>query len=211
MKFDVYNQGREKVGNIDLADDVFGVEVREHLLYAVVRYQRNAARSGNHKVKQRSEVRGGGKKPWRQKGTGRARQGHSRSPHWVGGGVVFGPVVRSHAFKLNKKVRLAALKSALSRRVVDQAVYVLEDLALPEFKTRQVTDLMERFELGDALIVAPRDEKLERSARNLASVTVLAPEGLNVYDVLRRKNLVLTRAAVDAVITRLQADDQKGS
>jgi large subunit ribosomal protein L4 len=115
-------------------------------------------------------------------------------------------VVRSHAFKLNKKVRLAALKSALSRRAADQAVFVLEDLALPEFKTRQVTDLLERFDMNDALIVAARDEKLERSARNLASVTVLPPEGLNVYDVLRRKNLVLTRAAVDAVTTRLQAE-----
>ena len=114
---DVFNVQHDKVGEVELPDSVFGVEVREHLLYAAVRYQRAKARAGTHKVKSRSEVRGGGKKPWRQKGTGRARQGTTRAPQWRGGGVVFGPTVRSHAFKLNKKVRRAALKSALSRRV----------------------------------------------------------------------------------------------
>jgi large subunit ribosomal protein L4 len=205
MKIDVYNPSREKVGQVDLADGVFGVEVKDHLLYAVVRYQRAAARQGTHKVKQRAEVRGGGKKPWRQKGTGRARQGSTRAPHWKGGGVVFGPHVRSHAFKLNKKVRQAALKCALSRRVAESKLVVLDDLELPEIKTRQVVDFLSRFEMTDALIVAPRNLKLELSARNLPTVTMLPPEGLNVYDVLRRRNIVLTRAAVDAVTARLSA------
>lgn len=203
MKIDVYNPAREKVGELDLIDAVFGAEVREHLLYAVVRYQRAAARAGTHKVKERAEVSGGGRKPWRQKGTGRARQGSSRAPHWKGGGVVFGPHVRSHAFKLNKKVRQLALVSALSCRARDKAIVVLDGFELTEIKTRQVADFMRRFELSDMLLVADRDDRLERSARNLPNVTTLAPEGVNVYDVLRRRNLVITRAAIDAVTSRL--------
>lgn len=204
MKIDIFDTNREKVGDLELDDSVFGAEVKEHLLYAAVRYQRAKARAGTHKVKERAEVRGGGKKPWRQKGTGRARQGSSRSPHWRGGGVVFGPVVRSHAFKLNRKVRQAALRSALSRRVQENAVFVLDDFAIEAPKTKQVAAFMGKFELPDMLLVADRNETLEKSARNLQSVTLLPPEGLNVYDVLRRKNLVLTRAAVEAVTTRLQ-------
>lgn len=200
---DVYNPNRDKVGEIDLADAVFGAEVREHLLYAAVRYQRAKARAGTHKAKERAEVRGGGRKPWRQKGTGRARQGSIRSPQWRGGGVVFGPRVRSHGFKLNKKVLRSALVSALSRRAAESSVVVLEDWELPEIRTRHVVDFMQRFELSDMLLVAQRDEKLERSARNLQAVTMLPPEGLNVYDVLHRNNLVMTRAAVDAVTARL--------
>lgn len=203
MKIDVYNPAREKVGEMDLADAVFGAEVREHLLYAAVRYQRAGARAGTHSVKERAEVSGGGRKPWRQKGTGRARQGSTRAPHWRGGGVTFGPQVRSHAFKLNKKVRQLALVSALSRRVQDNTVVVLDAFDLPEIKTRQVAEFMRRFEIGDMLLVAVRDEKLERSARNLPNVTTLPPEGVNVYDVLRRRNLVITRAAVDAVTNRI--------
>ncbi len=200
---DVYNPNRDKVGELELDDAVFGAEVREHLLYAAVRYQRAKARSGNHKAKERAEVRGGGRKPWRQKGTGRARQGSIRSPQWRGGGVVFGPRVRSHGFKLNKKVLRSALVSALSRRVAESSVVVLEDWQLEGIRTRHVVDFMRRFELSDMLLVASRDETLERSARNLKSVTMLPPEGLNVYDVLHRNNLVMTRAAVDAVTARL--------
>ncbi|MBX2801422.1 MAG: 50S ribosomal protein L4 [Myxococcales bacterium] len=200
---DIHNPNREKVGELDLDDAVFGAEVREHLLYAAVRYQRAKARAGTHKVKERAEVAGGGRKPWRQKGTGRARQGTIRAPQWRGGGVVFGPRVRVHAFKLNRKVRRAALVSAISRRTEESALVVLEDWQLSEIKTRQVTEFMKRFELADMLLVAPRDERLERSARNIPSVTVLPPEGLNVYDVLRRRNLVMTRAAVEAVTARL--------
>jgi large subunit ribosomal protein L4 len=208
-KIDIYNPDKKKVGEIELADAVFGTEVREHLLYAAVRYQRAKARAGTHKSKQRSDVRGGGRKPWRQKGTGRARQGSIRSPQWRGGGTVFGPVVRSHAMKLNKQVRSAALCSALSRRVAEKAVLVLDDLVLPEIKTRQITEFMKRFELGDMLLVTtsggPADTNLERSARNLGSVTLIRPEGVNVYDVLLHKNLVLTRSAVEHLTARLGA------
>src|SRR5688572_12786240 len=131
-KIDIYNPDKKKVGELELADAVFGTEIREHLLYAAVRYQRAKARAGTHQSKRRSDVRGGGRKPWKQKGTGRARQGSTRSPQWRGGGTVFGPVVRSHATKLNKQVRAAALRSALTRRVQEGALVVLDDFALPE-------------------------------------------------------------------------------
>lgn len=200
----VYNQARKKVGSVDLDDGVWAVEVKEHLLYAAVRYQDAAARQGTHKAKGRSEIRGGGKKPWKQKGTGRARHGSSRSPQWRGGGVVFGPLVRSHAFKMNKAVRRAALRCALSRRVSEERVVVLDAMDLPEIKTRQVVDFMGRFELPDMLLVldAPSDNVM-KSSRNLASVTVLPAEGLNVRDVLRRRNLVVTQSAVASITDRL--------
>jgi large subunit ribosomal protein L4 len=200
---DVYNVNREKVGSLDLADAVFGADVKEHLLYAAVRYQRAAARQGTHKAKERAEVRGGGKKPFRQKGTGRARQGSTRSPQWRGGGVVFGPRVRGHAFKLNKKVRKAALCSALSRRCGEDRVVVLDELAFDAPKTKQVTELMKRFDVKDMLLVALPNENVARSARNLASVTVLPPEGVNVYDVLLRGHLVVTKDAASALAERL--------
>jgi large subunit ribosomal protein L4 len=206
MKVDVFDIERRKVGDLDLDDAVFGGEVRDHLLYAAVRYQRAKARAGTHESKRRSDVRGGGKKPWRQKGTGRARQGSTRAPHWRGGGTVFGPLTRSHAFKLNKKVRALALMSALARRAKDQALIVLDAFAVDAPKTKKVAEFMQRFELVEMTLVAPRDEALEKSARNLQSVTLLPPEGLNVYDVLRRRHLVLTRAAVEAVTNRLRAD-----
>jgi large subunit ribosomal protein L4 len=205
-KITLYSPDKKEVGEIELADAVFGAEVREHLLYAAVRYQRAKARAGTHKSKQRSDVRGGGRKPWRQKGTGRARQGSIRSPQWRGGGTVFGPVVRSHAMKLNKQVRAAALCSALSRRVEEKALVVLDDFVLPEIKTRQVTEFMKRFELADMLLVTTGGgadaANLERSARNLGAVTLIRPEGVNVYDVLLHKNIVMTRSAVEALTAR---------
>ena len=201
---DVYNTQREKVSQIDLDDAIFGGEVKEHLLYAVVRYQMAARRQGTHKTKGRSEVAGGGRKPWKQKGTGRARQGSIRSPQWRGGGTIFGPVPRDHSFKLNKKVRAAALRSALARRAQEGALVVLDKFEVAEPKTRVVVDFLERFELSDALFVLPvQDEKFSLSARNIPTVTVLPTEGLNVYDVLRRKNLVLTKGALEAVTQRL--------
>lgn len=200
---DVYNASGEKVSTIELPEEIFGAEVRDHLLYAAVRYQRAKARSGNHKVKERAEVSGGGRKPWRQKGTGRARQGSTRSPQWRGGGVVHGPKVRSHAHKLNKRVRRMALISALSRRAAENKIVVLDTLSFPEKKTRQVVDLMKAFELSDMLLISAGDENVDVSARNLQSVTVLRPEGLNVYDILLRGNLVLTADAVQAIANRL--------
>lgn len=200
----VFNQNREKMGDIVLDDAVFGGDVKDHLLYAAVRYQMAKRRQGTHKVKERAEVRGGGKKPYKQKGTGRARQGTTRAPQWRGGGVVFGPRPRSHEFKLNKKVRRSALCSALSKRALDNAITVIDEIALAEAKTKQVVDLLARFELGDTLIVLGSDNKnLALSARNLPNVTVLSAEGVNVYDVLLRSNLVLTRDAVSALTTRL--------
>jgi large subunit ribosomal protein L4 len=200
----VYNQNRDKVGDLALDDTVFGAEVKEHLFYAVVRWQLAMRRQGTHSTKGRAEISGGGKKPWKQKGTGRARQGSIRSPQWRGGGVVHGPKPRSYEFKLNRKIRQAALRGALTRRAQENALVVLDGLDLPEIKTRQVVDFMKKFELGEALVVLPeRDEKVERSARNLQNVTVLPAEGLNVYDVLNHKNLVMTRGAVEAVVARL--------
>lgn len=201
---DVYNQEREKVADIELDDRIFGSEVNENLMFAMVRYQLAKRRQGTHKAKERSDVRGGGAKPYRQKGTGRARQGTIRAPQWRGGGIVHGPRPRSHAFKLNKKVRRAALRSALSRRVEEDAVVVIEDLKLPEIKTKQVVELLKRFELDDALLVlAEKDDIVVRSARNLRELTVLPPEGVNVYDILSRKSLVLTQGAVQALTKRL--------
>lgn len=200
---DVHDMNREKVGEIDLPDAIFNTEVKDHLLFAVVRYQRAKARQGTHSVRNRSAVRGGGKKPYRQKGTGRARQGTTRAPQWRGGGVVFGPTPRSYAFKLNKKIRRAALRCALSRRMQDNALVVVDDLAMDAPKTRDFKSFMARFELTDALVVGTVSDNARLSARNLQEVTMLPPEGLNVMDVLRRRNLVLTKSAVEVLSARL--------
>jgi len=200
---DVHNQDNEKVSTLDLDDAVFGAEVKGHLLHTIVRYQLAKRRQGTHAVKNRAEVRGGGKKPFRQKGTGRARAGTIRSPIWRGGGTVFGPTPRSYAFKLNKKVRRAALASALSKRTEDKSLVVLDKLEFGEIKTKQVVGFMKTFGLEDMLLVCAADEKVLKSARNLPGVTVLPPEGLNVYDVLRRSNLVMTEDAVKAITERL--------
>jgi len=204
-KLDVYNIEKKKVSKIDLEESVFGVEVKEHLLHAVVRYQRAAKRQGTHAVRSRSFVRGGGAKPFRQKGTGRARQGTIRAPQWRGGGIVHGPTSRSHAFKLNKKVRRLALRCALSRRVQEEAVVVLDEISFPEIKTKNVVSFLERFDLSDALVIVAEDnDVLGKSARNLQQVTVLPFGGVNVVDVMRRKNIVLTAAAVEAISERLR-------
>lgn len=201
---DVYNQNREKVAELALSDEVFGAPRRDDLMHAVVRYQLAKKRQGTHKVKGRAEVRGGGAKPWRQKGTGRARQGTTRAPQWRGGGVVHGPTPRSHAFKLNKKVRRAALRSALSHRIAEGSLVVLDDLELPEIKTKHMTNLLRTFELKDALVVMPeKNEKVLLSARNLPNVTFLPVQGVNVRDVLHRGTIVMTKAAVEALTARL--------
>lgn len=200
---DVRNQDNEKVSTFDLDDNVFGAEVKGHLLHTIVRYQLAKRRQGTHAVKGRAEVRGGGKKPFRQKGTGRARAGTIRSPIWRGGGTVFGPTPRSYAFKLNKKVRRAALASALSKRTEDNNLIVLDKIEFGEIKTKQVIGFMKTFGLEDMLLVCSADEKVQKSARNLPGVTVLPPEGLNVYDVLLRSNLVMTEDAVKFITERL--------
>ncbi len=204
-KVDVYNLAKEKVGTAELSDAVFGVEVKEHLFHLVVRAQLAARRQGTHATKQRAMVAGGGKKPWRQKGTGRARQGSTRAPHWRGGGSVFGPQPRSHAFQINKKVRRAALKSALSRRTGEAALVVLDQLTLPEAKTRHFRAFMKTFGFQSLLVVLPKaDDAVALAARNIPGVTVLPVEGLNVYDVLRHKNLVVAQDAIGAIVSRLE-------
>lgn len=201
----VYNTSREAVGTLELSEEVFGAEVKEHLFHLLVRYQLAARRAGTHATKCRSWVAGGGRKPWRQKGTGRARQGSTRSPQWRGGGVVFGPHPRSHAFDVPKKVRRAALRGALSRRAGENALVVLDALQFEEAKTRHFASFMKRFDFNKVLVVVPElEESLDRASRNLPGVTILPVVGLNVYDVLRHQKLVMTVGAVEGVIERLK-------
>ena len=203
---DLFNSTREKVGTVELDDSIFAAEVKEHLFHMVVRYQLAARRQGTHSTKRRAEVSGGGRKPWKQKGTGRARQGSTRAPHWRGGGVVFGPQPRSHAFSLNKKVRRAALRSALSRRQGEGSLYVLDGVTLPEVKTRHFVQFMKAFAFESLLVVVPsEDANLTRAARNIPGVTVLPVAGLNVYDVLRHRNIALTAPAIAPIVERLTA------
>ncbi len=201
----VYNTNGDQVGTIDLADEVFGAEIKEHLFHLLVRYQLAARRSGTHATKQRSWVAGGGRKPWRQKGTGRARQGSTRSPQWRGGGVVFGPRPRSHAFDVPKRVRREALRSALSQRSKDQAVVVVENLDFPNAKTRDFVAFLRKMEQSKALVVVPQvNESLDRVSRNVPGVAVVPVVGLNVYDILRHNTLILTVGAVGGVVERLK-------
>lgn len=201
---DLYNSAREKVGTVDLDERVFGTEVKEHLFHIVVRHQLAARRAGTHSTKQRAMVAGGGKKPWRQKGTGRARQGSTRAPHWRGGGSVFGPQPRSHSFLLPKKVRRAALKSALSRRLGEQALVVLDQVSLPEVKTKYFQAFMKNFGFESLLLVVAQDDTAVRlSSRNIPGVTVLPVAGLNVYDILRHRNIALTAPAIAPIVERL--------
>ena len=201
---DVYNTSRETVGSIELNDSVFGAEVKEHLFHAVVRYQMAKRRAGTHAVKGRAQISGGGKKPYRQKGTGRARQGTTRAPHYRGGGVVHGPHHRSHAHKLPKKVRRAALRCALSRRCEENSLTVFDAFTLPEVKTKLFAGVMSTFEFSDLLLVIDgKDETVMKSARNLQKVTVMPVEGLNVYDILKHRNLAMTSAAAEKLVARL--------
>jgi large subunit ribosomal protein L4 len=203
---DVVTQANAKAGTVELDATVFGVKPRAHLFHAEVRRQLAARRAGTHSTKNRSAVSGGGIKPWKQKGTGRARQGSIRSPQWSGGGVVFGPVPRSHAHDLNKKTRRAALVAALSQRAGEGAVRVVDALALGEIKTRKLAQVLGTLGLGEAsvlIVIDKKDEQVERSARNLPKVSVIRAEGLNVYDVLRHTHLLVTRGALEAVQARL--------
>lgn len=197
---DVFDLEKRKVGEASLPDAVFAADVKPHLLHEVVRMQLANRRAGTHSTLGRSEVRGGGKKPWRQKGTGRARHGSIRSPLWRGGGIVFGPRPRDYSYSVPKKVRKAALRSALTVKAQDGAITVLEHFDLPEVKTKRFVKVMQTFGLDNALIVVDGDnEVLRKSARNVPSIKVLRSEGLNVYDVLKHKALVLTRATIEQI------------
>ena len=199
-KIVVYDMNRKQVSERDLVEEVFNTDVKEYLLHDMVRYQLAARRQGTAKVKGRSEVRGGGKKPFRQKGTGNARQGTTTAPNHVGGGVVFGPTPRDYKFKLNRKVKQSALRSALSARYKEECMTVVNGLDLEQISTKGFAEVLDRFELKKALIVVDGENtNLELSARNLPFIKVLRAEGVNVYDILKYPNLVMTEAAIDQI------------
>ncbi len=196
----IYDQDNKQVGERELAEAVFNTDVKEYLLHDMVRYQLAARRQGSAATKNRSAVKGGSKKPYRQKGTGNARQGTIRAPHYVGGGVAFGPSPKDYTFKLNRKVKKAALCSALSARFQAEKLVVVKDLVVDKISSKSFDQLIKRFELDGALIVIDQaDAKIELSARNLRNVKVLRAEGVNVYDILKYPNLVLTDAAVNEI------------
>jgi len=196
-KVSVYNMEGKEVGTIELNDAVFGVEVNEHLVHMAVVQQLANNRQGTQKAKTRSEVSGGGRKPWRQKGTGHARQGSTRSPQWTGGGVVFAPVPRDYSFKINKKEKRAALKSALTSRVLDNKLIVVDELKFDEIKTKKFQAVMDNLKVKKALVViADNDEKVTMSARNIPTVKTALVNTINVYDILKGDTLVLTKEAV---------------
>ena len=193
----VYNMEGKEVGTIELNDAVFGVKVNEHLVHMAVVQQLANNRQGTQKAKTRSEVSGGGRKPWRQKGTGHARQGSTRSPQWTGGGVVFAPVPRDYSFKINKKEKRAALKSVLTSRVLDNKLIVVDELKFDEIKTKKFQAVMDNLKVKKALVViADNDEKITMSARNIPTVKTALVNSINVYDILKGDTLVLTRDAV---------------
>jgi large subunit ribosomal protein L4 len=199
-KIAVYDINRKQVAERELADAVFNTEVKEYLIHDMVRYQLAARRQGTAKTKNRTEVSGGGRKPYKQKGTGNARQGSSRAPNHVGGGTVFGPTPRDYDFKLNRKVKKAALKSALSARYRDEQMVVLNALQLEQISTKGFVEVLARFDLDKTLVVIEGDNRnVELSARNLPNVKVLRAEGVNVYDVMKYPRLVLTEGAVEQI------------
>ena len=200
-KVTLLSQAGASVGEIELNDAIFGIEPNEAVLFDAVVAQRASLRQGNHKVKNRSEVAGGGRKPWRQKGTGRARQGSIRSPQWRGGGVVFGPTQRSYAYKLPKKVRRLALKSALSAKVLEQNFLVLDALTLDAPKTKDFKAVLAALEINKKalFVTAEVNENVALSARNIPGVTVLTAEGINVLDLLGHDKVVFTQDAVKKV------------
>jgi large subunit ribosomal protein L4 len=200
-KVAVYNMNGEQVGDIELNDKLFAAPVRPDLMHSVVLSLLAARRQGTHKVKNRSEVAGGGRKPWRQKGTGRARQGSTRSPQWKGGGVVFGPTTdRNYSLKVPKKVRRLALYSALSNKADEGKIIVLDNLAVPEIKTKHMAALLRSLNLKKALVVdAVQAENAYLSARNIQGLKYVEANALNVYDLLQHEHLVLTKDAVAKV------------
>ena len=196
----VYNMEGKEVGTIELNDAVFGVEVNEHLVHMAVVSQLANKRQGTQKAKTRSEVSGGGRKPWRQKGTGHARQGSTRAPQWTGGGVVFAPTPRDYSFKLNKKERRAALKSALTSRVEEKKFIVVDEINFDEIKTKKFQDVLNNLSVSKALVVLEDGNKnAELSARNIADVKTAKTNTINVYDILKYNTVIATKAAVQAI------------
>lgn len=210
MKLEIYDLGTAKsAGEIDVDDSVFGADVKEYLFWEVVNWQRARRRAGTHKTKGRSEVAGGGRKPWKQKGTGRARQGSTRAPHWVGGGTVFGPTPRDYSYSMPKKKRREALRSALSQKAALKQIRVVDTLAFPDIKTKAAAGVLNRFDAPKALFVdvtsrdgenqVQHNENLRLSVRNLKNAKYLAAEGLNVEDLLHYDLLFISKPAVEQV------------
>ena len=196
----VYNMEGKEVGSMDLNDAVFGVKINEHLVHMAVVQQLANNRQGTQKAKTRSEVRGGGRKPWRQKGTGHARQGSTRAPQWTGGGVVFAPVPRDYSFKLNKKEKRAALKSALTSRVQENKFIVLDELKFDEIKTKKFVEVMNNLKVEKALVVLnDMDTNIIASAKNIPTVKTAQTNEMNVFDVLKYDTVVITKAAAEKI------------
>ena len=196
----LYNMKGKEVGTIELNDAIFGVEVNEHLVHMAVVQQLANNRQGTQKAKTRSEVSGGGRKPWRQKGTGHARQGSIRAPQWKGGGVVFAPIPRDYSFKLNKKEKRAALKSALTDKVQSGNIVVVDELKFDEIKTKSFAEVMKNLKVESGIVViAENDNNVVLSARNMADVNTTLVGTINVYDILNAKTLVLTKNAVGKI------------
>ena len=196
----VYNMEGVEVGTMELNDAVFGVEVNEHLVHLAVVRQLANNRQGTQKAKTRSEVSGGGRKPWRQKGTGHARQGSTRAPQWTGGGVVFAPVPRDYEVKMNKKERRAALKSALTSKVQDNKFVVVENLALAEIKTKEMQKALTALKAEKALVITANDDKnIVLSARNIAGVKTATPSTINTYDIMKYNTVVVAKEAVATI------------
>lgn len=198
-KVSVYNIEGKEVDTIELNDAVFGVEVNEHLVHMAVVNQLANNRQGTQSAKTRSEVSGGGRKPWRQKGTGHARQGSTRAPQWTGGGVVFAPKPRDYSFKLNKKERRAALKSALSSRVAENKIIVLDAFNMEEVKTKKFKAVMDALKVSKALVVVDDNNNVVLSARNIPDVKTASTSTINVYDILKYDTLVVTQDAVATI------------
>ncbi|MBO4847359.1 MAG: 50S ribosomal protein L4 [Lachnospiraceae bacterium] len=197
----VYNMEGKEVGTMELSDAIFGVEINEHLVHMAVVQQLANNRQGTQKAKTRSEVSGGGRKPWRQKGTGHARQGSTRSPQWTGGGVVFAPVPRDYSFKMNKKEKRAALKSALTDKVANNKLIVVDKLAFDEIKTKSFVTVLNNLKVeGKSLVVLnENDEKVVKSAKNIPTTKTALTSTINVYDILNAKTLVVTQDAVKTI------------
>jgi large subunit ribosomal protein L4 len=207
QRIPVFSPERETVGEVELPAEIAHQPAREHLLFEVVKMQRANRRAGTAATKTRAFVRGGGKKPWRQKGTGRARAGSTRSPIWVGGATIFGPQPRSYAYRLPKSARVTALKAALAHKHREGALFVINDIVLPEVKTKKMLELFSRLQLQQSVLVviADANEQVERATRNIPWAKVLRSEGINVYDLLHYKQVLFTQAAFQKINERLAA------
>ena len=193
----VYNMEGAEVGTIDLNDAIFGVDVNTHVMHMAVVSQLANKRQGTQSAKTRAEVRGGGRKPWRQKGTGHARQGSIRAPQWKGGGVVFAPKPREYGFKMNKKEKSLAIKSALTSRVIENKLYVIDNISFDEIKTKKMVGMLGSLKLDKALVVMDKkDDNVILSARNIPSVTTVTSNALNVFDILKYDKMIISKAAV---------------